>query len=248
MSASRRGACGRFVLPRGDVGASPLSPAEAAVRAARGGSSSGPVCCPIAHQPTVLRESRSARRPSRSQLRNAGTSLCTRAGPLPRRPAPRRLTPPRRAGSSLYSFLASSTGSKTGPETGLGRENGRRRGQVREGAGPAVPRTRSDSGPCWPSLQPGPGRGPGRVPASQGHPGDRLGEMPTAGRAPPATRKSNPAQQAAGAATPHGAAPRSCCVCPFVCVCVCVCTDRPAVCGHVASSGVPKNESPSEAS
>lgn len=152
MSASRRGACGRFVLPRGDVGASPLSPAEAAVRAARGGSSSGPVCCPIAHQPTVLRESRSARRPSRSQLRNAGTSLCTRAGPLPRRPAPRRLTP--RAGSSLYSFLASSTGSKTGPETGLGRENGRRRGQVREGAGPAVPRTRSDSGSAGPPCSP----------------------------------------------------------------------------------------------
>lgn len=40
-------------------------PCEGPVRAARGGSSSGPVCCPIMHQPTVLRESPSA---PRSQL------------------------------------------------------------------------------------------------------------------------------------------------------------------------------------
>lgn len=46
MSASRRGACGHFVLPRGDVGASPLSPAKAPFVPPAGGPALGQFAVP----------------------------------------------------------------------------------------------------------------------------------------------------------------------------------------------------------
>lgn len=93
---------------------------------------------------------------------------------------------PHRAGSSLYSFLASSTGSKTGPETGLGRENGRRRGQVREGAGPAVPRTRSDSGSAGPPCSPAQAEARAESPPARATPVAARGRCPLrAGRPRP---------------------------------------------------------------
>lgn len=218
-------------------------PCEGPVRAARGGSSSGPVCCPIAHQPTVLRESPSA---PRSQLRNAGTSLCTRAEAAAPPPRPEAFDATSSWELSLQ-FSSKFHGLQDGPGN-----RAREREWEEERAGEGGGRTSRAPDPlrlglCWPSLQPGPGRGPGRVPASQGHPGGRPGEMPTAGRAPAATRKSNPAHQAVGTATPHGRL-RGAAMCAHSCACACACAPITRLCVDMSRPAASQRESPLEAS
>lgn len=150
---------------------------------------------------------------------------------------------PHRAGSSLYSFLASSMGSKTGPETGLGRENGRRRGQVREGARPAVPRTRSDSGSAGPPCSPAQAEARAESPPARATPVAARGRCPLRAERPRPLASPIPLSRLWGQLL-HTARLRGAAMCVHSCACACACAPITRLCVDMLHPAASQRMSP----